>query len=69
MGTPGIRPAASDYERDLDRALDYYGYADRFGWNSDTVDNERAWLLDRYPVIQSAIAEAQAIQQRRQSGG
>lgn len=56
-----------EYERLLDQALDYYLWAERFGWTSRQVDDEPAWLLDRYAVIADAQAEARSREARRQA--
>lgn len=66
-GTPDVRPAAGPYERRLDKALRYYRHKKDSGWTSEQVDNERAWLLDAYDIIDDALAEAQ--ERRRQMEG
>lgn len=49
----------------MDRALRYYGFADRFGWGSEQTDNEKAWLLDRYETIADVQAEVREERDRR----
>lgn len=35
----------------------YFFFADRFGWTSDQVDGERAWLVDRLPTVAAVHRE------------
>ncbi len=59
-----VRPAFGTEEHLLDRVLDYWWFADRFGWPPSVVRGESHVLLKRLRLIGGTAEEIRAQRQR-----
>jgi hypothetical protein len=49
----------------MERAAGYFFFAERWGWDSDRVDQLPVWLHDRLPTI--AALHDQVLEERRKA--
>lgn len=67
-GFSTVRPAHGRLERLLDRAVDYYWWADRFGWTPDQVDAQPYLRRERIRTVAEVVDEVRRDKDRSERG-
>lgn len=67
-GFSTVRPANGLLERLMDQAIDYFWWADRFGWTPDQVDAMPYLKRERIRTVAEVVDEVQRDKDRAARG-
>lgn len=62
-----VRAALTDEDRWYEETMQYFWFAERFGWTPDQVDNMPLRVIDRLPGVAAMYDEVQAERQRTEA--
>lgn len=64
---PDVRPALTDEDRWYEETLQYFFFAERFGWTPQQTDDCPLRIIDRLPGVAQMQDEVEAERQREQA--